>query len=125
MFAMDRGYLSFEMIDYISSTGCSIIGTHKRVKNNFGKGISQTANKKNDKRKVIEEVGAKMTYLAEKQDNGSGETYKALAYQSPGRGHVGTLLFTSDAEVGEEKFIYKLKKLLDSFNTTANTSSYE
>jgi hypothetical protein len=49
MFAMDRGYLSLEMIDYISSTGCSIIGTHKRVKNypfNFGRVISQNTNKK-------------------------------------------------------------------------------
>jgi hypothetical protein len=112
MFAMDRGYLSIDMIDYITSIGCSILGTHKRVKNypfNFGKGVSQSTNKKKDKRVVIEEVGAKMTYWAQKVHSGSGRTYKALAYRS-GRGHVATL-FTSDATIGEEKFIYKPKKM--------------
>ena len=59
MFAMDRGYLSIDMIDYITSIGCSILGTHKRVKNypfNFGKGVSQSTKKPKDKRVVIEEV---------------------------------------------------------------------
>ena len=74
LFAMDRGYLSKSLIDYINSTGCSLVGTHKRSENypfTFGK------QQRIGKRMLLEEIGAKMTYWARKYDK---KTKKSVSY---------------------------------------------
>ncbi len=106
LFAMDRGYLSASMIDYIDSIGGSIIGTHKRVQTypfTFGYDIVDS------KRVNIQERGAKMTYWATKKaDTSSGKDHKALAYRS-GKDHVATV-FTTFSKCNPGGFIYKLKR---------------
>ena len=105
LIALDRGYLSAKMIEFLSTKGCSIIGTHKRgLTYPFTFGNQQ----RTDNRVKIEEIGCKMTYWARYKNQEIDKTYKALAYRS-GRGRVATIFVTSP-EVNEGKFIYRLKK---------------
>ncbi len=105
LFAMDHGYLSKSMIEYIDSIGGNIIGTHKRVQTYpFTFGYQKVMGN----RVNIEEQGAKMVYWATKNNKTTGKKHKALAYRS-GKDHVATV-FTTSPDINIGGFIYILKK---------------
>lgn len=61
--AMDRGYWSKELIDYLSSSGFQLLGTHKRV-GSFPFTFGDT--RKHNNQRVVAEEGAKSVYWAKK-----------------------------------------------------------
>ena len=87
-FALDRGYLSKAMIDFIASIGAKLIGTHKRVMSypfHFG-----DIEKLKPGQSYVHEVGAKSIYAA-KRTTSAGTPMFAIAYRG-GSGSVATLI---------------------------------
>lgn len=87
-FALDRGYLSKAMIDFIASIGAKLIGTHKRVMSypfHFG-----DIEKLKPGQSYVHEVGAKSIYAA-KRTTTVGSSMLAIAYRG-GSGSVATLI---------------------------------
>ena len=87
--AMDRGYWGKELIEYLSSCGFQLIGTHKRVGSfpfTFGK-----KSRVHRGQKTIAEEGAKSVYWAHKMI--AGKNAYALTYRD-GKGHAANLFTT-------------------------------
>lgn len=94
------------MIEYIPSTGCAIIGTHKRVKS-FPFTFGEQKPHSDDSREYVSENGAKMLYWATQRSTTSAKSYRALVYRS-GKGHVATILTTAP-ELSMGTLVYRKK----------------
>ena len=101
--AMDWGYWTAELIEYLSSCGFQLIGTHKRTKAYpFTFGDSRVRNEQ----KHIEEKGAKSLYWAQKKMGNIA--MHALAYRD-GKGNVATM-FTTIRDIPFYSFNYIEKR---------------
>lgn len=102
--AMDRGYWSTELVEYLSGAGFQLVGTYKRTQSSaftFG-----DVSRRNQNQQYIPEIGCKTVYWAKKKV-GQVNSY-ALAYRD-GNGHV-TTLFTTIRDIPLYTFHYIRKK---------------
>lgn len=110
--ALDRGYLNSKLIRYLMTCGLTVIGTHPRVKGfPFTFGSDQTEAQRRGRR-VIDELGCKSVYWAEKRAKDGRSRIRALAYRM-GNGRVATLLTTSnDIDMGAFVYVEKRVKMV-------------
>ena len=104
LIAMDRGYLSQDLIDWLVGCGFHVIGTHKRVPNfpfTFGD------QKPTHGRKHVMEKGAQSTYWCR-----NGNNKHALAFRQ-GNGHVATLIYSGPdtSRARKNTFVYVPKRV--------------
>ena len=107
LIAMDRGYLSQELIDWLTSCGFHVICTHKRVPNfpfTFGD------QKPTHGRHHVREKGARSSYWSRNNNK------HALAFRQ-GNGHVATLIYSGPDTSRARKNRVRMSWGMQSMNT--------
>lgn len=122
--ALDRGYLQQTLILYLIACGLTVIGTHPRVKGfpfTFGSDRTETQRRG---RRIVEEIGCKSIYWAQKKSRDGRGRIRALAYRM-GNGRVATLLTTSvDVDMGSFLYVEKRSKSSDIVERDAEISRH-